>query len=237
MYLNKHLSHTSDVTQIVLNTRCVPHCDTQSNKAASVHCWGTEGVITASAGSTHTIRLISVYIPSLASGHDGGEPRVELISCPPSFLHKQQIVQLCRVHLVLRLSLMRICVCVFSIFSYRGADVLGLAGKEVLGHRQAGDQRTHSHTWWLMSLKRTLTPAWTLTDNRHLSLQHWPQSHLSLTKTRCVFSSDLTNTLNVLPSSIKHFETCILYTRFIYFLAVFFTVFHCCFSWCALQPP
>lgn len=64
-------------------------------------------VITQPAGSTHTIRLISVYIPSLASGHDRGEPRVELISCPPPFPPQtQQNFQrrLCRVHLTLRLS-------------------------------------------------------------------------------------------------------------------------------------
>lgn len=58
--------------------------------------------------------------------------------------HKQKTVEL-QSPFVLRPSLM--CVCVCSIFSCRGADVLGLAGEKVLGHRQAGEQRTH--TCWL----------------------------------------------------------------------------------------
>lgn len=58
-------------------------------------------VITQPTGETHTIRLISVYIPSLASGHGRGEPGVKLISC--RLLQTLWAVRgcLCRVHLVL----------------------------------------------------------------------------------------------------------------------------------------
>lgn len=119
----------------------------------------TEGrVITQPTGKTHTIRLISVYIPSLASEHDRGEPRVRLISCRPSFLYKHSklFIAASAESILSCFCLNTVCMCVFSIFSYRSADVLGFAGKEVLGHRQAGDRRTHSHTQWLMSFLGTL---------------------------------------------------------------------------------
>lgn len=87
LLISNRLSTEYRLFSLPLNACCALHFDTQSNKAATVHYCGTAGVITESAGSTHT-RLISVYIPSLASGHHRGEPRVELIYCPPPFLQQ-----------------------------------------------------------------------------------------------------------------------------------------------------
>lgn len=40
------------------------------------------------------------------------------------------------------------CVCVFSIFSYWGADVLGYAGEEILDHCKAGNWKKSCSTEW-----------------------------------------------------------------------------------------
>ncbi len=136
----------------LLNTRCALNMDTRSNKAATVHYWGTEAITGKSAESTHTIRLISVYLPSLASGHDRGELRVESISCPllsstntancsASPLQSPSCPASVFNACVYVCVCVCVCMCMCSIFSYRDSVLLGLGGKEVLGHRQAGEQR------------------------------------------------------------------------------------------------
>lgn len=58
----------------------------------------------------HTIRLISVYIPSLASGHNRGEPRVILISCRPSLLYKH-----CKLFIAASAESILSCVCLNTV--------------------------------------------------------------------------------------------------------------------------
>lgn len=63
------------------------------------------------------------------------------IFCPQSFFSKQNKMLPLQIPTCLA-AVLTLCVFVSPIFSYRGTDVLGLAGKKVLGHCQAGECKT-----------------------------------------------------------------------------------------------
>lgn len=161
-----------------LNAWCAPHFDSGSNEAASLRDRGSHYRVCREHTRHQAHQCLHPFI-SVRTPRRWTQGRIDFLSSsfPPQ---TQQTVQhhLCRVHLVLRLSLMRVRVCVFSIFSYRGADVLGLPGKEVLGHRQAGDHK-HSHMLAdVTSLTRVCS--WEADSDSDLHLRSHP-SNINLT--------------------------------------------------------